>query len=213
MYTTTVSDYIHHRLHLCLQKIPKHRNKNITTTTKIVEQKRAPRLNKRMNRGLSQIQKIEKSSKIKYRNVATHDTEQQYQTNYNSEDTGSKLEEDKKYPYNNKLKSPEDISIHSDKISLQHPKRLQKLNSLVKPSTTIKQIDNNTNRRNFKQIPDQNSEILPRRPVQQKSSIKLYIRRIPPKTQNSISGQKTNDGRTQKNYGGNYTVEPTDDPT
>ena len=127
---------------------------------------------------------------------------------------GSKLEEDKIKPYINKLQAPVDIFLHNDKISIQHPKRLQKLNCLVKsPSNTIKQIDNNTNRKNFKKIPDQNSRIFPRRPAQQKSSIKLYIRRIPPKTQNSISGQKTHDGRTQKNYGGHYTVEPTDDPT
>ena len=212
-YDTTVSDYLHQRIQLRLQKIPTHHDKNITTIPKIVEQKKALQLTKKMNRGISQIQQIEKSSKIKYRNVATHDNEQQYQIDYNSEDTSSKLEEDKKYPYNNKLKSTEDTSIHNDKISLQHPKRLQKIHSLVKPSTTIKKIDNNTNRRNFKKIPDQNSEILPRRPAQQNSSIKPYIRRIPPKTQNSISGQKTYDGRTQKNYGGKYTVEPTDDPT
>ena len=47
MYTTTVSDYIHQRLHLRLQKIPKHRDKNITTITKIVEQKKALQLKKK----------------------------------------------------------------------------------------------------------------------------------------------------------------------
>ena len=104
--------------------------------------------------------------------------------------------------------------LQNDKISIQHPKRLQKLNSLVKPpSPTIEQIDNNTNRRNFDKIPDQNSATFPCRPVPQKPSIKLYIRRIPPKATNPISGTTTHDGQIQQNYGGNYTVEPTDDPT
>ena len=117
--------------------------------------------------------------------MMTHEIEQQYQTNYTSQDTGSKLEEDNKKPYNNILQASEDIFLQNDKISIQHPKRLQKLNSLVKPpSPTIKQIDNNTNRRKLDKIPDQNSATFSCRPVPQKPSIKLYIRRIPPKTPN-----------------------------
>ena len=120
-YTTTVNDYINHQLHLRLQKIPKHRNKNITTITKIVEQKGTPQLNKKLNNGISQIQRIEKISKIKYRNIVTHDIDQQYQ-NYTSEDTSSKLEEDNKKPYNNIIQASEEMFLQNDKISIQHPK-------------------------------------------------------------------------------------------
>ena len=61
-----------------------------------------------------------------------HDIEQQYQ-NYTSEDTSSKMEEDNKKPYNNIIQASEEMFLQNDKISIQHPKRLQKLNSLVKP--------------------------------------------------------------------------------
>ena len=74
-----------------------------------------------MNSGMSQIQRIEKSSKIKYRNIVTHDIEQQYQ-NYTSEDTSSKLEEDNKKPYNNIIQASEEMFLQNDKISIQHPK-------------------------------------------------------------------------------------------
>ena len=81
------------------------------------------------------------------------------------------------------------------KILIQHPKRLQKLNSLVKrPLSTIKQLDNNTNRRKLVKIPDQNSATFTCRSVPQKPSIKLYIRMIPPKATNQISGPTTHDG-------------------
>ena len=116
-YTTTVNDYINRQLHLRLQKILKHRNKNITTITKVVEQKGTLQLNKKSNSGISQIQRIEKSSKIKYRNIVTHDIEQQYQ-NYTSEDTSSKLEEDNKKPYNNIIQASEEMFLQNDKISI-----------------------------------------------------------------------------------------------
>ena len=113
--------------------------------------------------------------------------------------TTKKLLQDNRKPYNNILQASENVILQNEKNSIQHPKRLQKLNSLVKPSSpTIKQIDNNTDRRKFDKIPDQNSATFPCRPVPQKPSIKLYIRRIPQKTPNSISGPKSHDGQTQK---------------
>ena len=78
-----------------------------------------------MNSGMSQIQRIEKSSKIKYRNIVTHDIEQQYQ-NYTSEDTSSKMEEDNKKPYNNIIQASEEMFLQNDKNFNTAPKKTSK---------------------------------------------------------------------------------------
>ena len=195
-YTPNIKTKISKKTPKPLQKQARNKkyNKNITTINKIVEQKGTQQLKNKMNSGISQIQRIEKSSKIKYWNIVKHDIEQQYQ-NYTSEDTSSKMEEDNKKPYNNIIQASEEMFLQNDKISIQHPKRLQKLNSLVKrPLSTIKQLDNNTNRRKLVKIPDQNSATFTCRSVPQKPSIKLYIRMIPPKATNQISGPTTHDG-------------------
>ena len=128
-----------------------------------------------------------------------HDIEQRYQIKHTSEVPSSKIEIDHKTPYNNIIQSSEDIFIQNDKIIIQHPKRIQKQDRLPKPPLpTIKQQENNTNRRKPPTIPDQKSATLTCNPISQKPSINLYIRRITPKDKNLISGPTNHDGQTQK---------------
>ena len=67
-YTPNIKTKISKKTPKPLQKQARNKkyNKNITTINKIVEQKGTQQLKNKMNSGISQIQRIEKSSKIKY---------------------------------------------------------------------------------------------------------------------------------------------------